>query len=207
MTTPGPLSTKPTASLPAVPFRYLVVAALSLFVNGVALAAAVASTIGMAAVGEPYVGTDLVSAAVLGGFGAVVMWMGWRAYRRRDQVSRKARLFARLAPVFGGAGLVAGQALGVWLIVLGQRAALSSDTRACALFTGPLSPRDPDACISVARECRHNIRSGPPPVIPRGLQPGLPATPATPVGLELPDTAVPRAIANCMLDRSDRFLR
>lgn len=195
----------PPASEPKAGAAALLFGALSLLVSGLALAAAVVSTIGMAAMGEPYDGGDLLYAAVFGGLGAVVLWIGWRASRRDDPASRSsAAIIARLAPVLGGVGLLLGVAAGVWMTVIGLDATISIDHHACARFTGPLEPRDREACRTVARECRHQVTAGPLPTLARGVDP---AAEAPPEGVDLPPTAKPRAIVTCMLERSSEFLR
>jgi hypothetical protein len=200
----GPGERPPPSEPKAAPFAVLF-GALSLAVSGLALAAAVVSTIGMAVVGEPYEGSDLGSAVTFGGFGAVVLAIGWRAYRRDDPgAGAGAAILARLAPVLGGAGLLLGIAAGVWMTVVGLDAMISSDRNACARFTGPLEPTDREACRSVARECRHEVGSGPVPALPRGVQSGADAPPE---GVEMPLSAKAHAITTCMLERRGEFVR
>lgn len=200
----GP-SEPPPASEPKAAPGALLFGALSLIVSGLVLAAAVVSMIGMAAVGEPYQGSDLISAAVFGSLGAIVMWIGWRAYRRSDPAARAgAAILGRLAPVLGGTGLVVGVAAGVWMTMLGLDATISIDLRYCSSFTGPLEPRDLGACRAVARECRHQVSSGPARALPRGVDPEAKAAPE---GVSMPPTAAARAIVSCMLERSGDFVR
>lgn len=194
----------PAPSEPRAPLGALVFGALSLIVSGLALATAVVSTSGMAIMGEPYTGTDLAAAATYGSLGALVSWIGWRAYRRDDPGARSsAAILGRLAPVLGGTGLLLGVVAGVWVTIVGYDATISIDRGHCARFTGPLEPRDREACRAIARECRKAVRSGPVPEPSRGL---APAQAALPEGLALPSSAEPRAIVRCMLERGDAFL-
>jgi hypothetical protein len=196
-------SKPPRPSEPKAGPSALLFGALSLLVSGLACAAAAVSTIGMTMGGEPYEGSDLLSAALFGGFGAVVLWIGWRAYRRDDPASRaSAAILARLVPVLGGVGVLLGIAAGVWITVVGLDAKSSIDQRYCANFKGPLEPVEPEACRAVARECRHQVRSGPKPTLPRGLDSKAEASPE---GVDLPPTAEPRAIVTCMLERRGEF--
>jgi len=200
----GP-SESPGPSEPKAGPSALLFGALSLLVSGLACAAAVVSTIGMAAAGEPYDGGELLSAAVFGGLGAIVLWIGLRAYRRDDPGSRASgAILARLAPVLGGSGLLLGAAAGVWMTVVQLDASSSIDRSYCAYFTGPLEPRDGEACRVLARECRRQVESGPVPTLPRGVDPQAQAPPE---GVDMPATAKPRAIVSCMLERRDELLR
>ena len=194
----------PPASEPKAGPSALLFGALSLLVSGLSLAAAIVSTIGMAVVGEAYEGSDLLYAATFGGLGAITLFIGWRAFRRGDPGSRAgAAILARLAPVLGGMGLLLGIAAGVWMTLGGLDATISMDRRACESFAGPLEPRDREACRAVARECRHQVRSGPEPTLPRGLDAKAKALPA---GIDMPFSAKSRAIVTCMLERRDEFL-
>lgn len=196
---------RPPPSEPKAAPGPLLFGALSLLVSGLAFAASVVSTIGMAVVGEPYEGSDLWSAVIFGGLGAVVLTIGWRAHRRDDPGARaSAAILARLAPVLGGAGLLLGIAAGVWMTVVGLDATISIDRRACARFTGPLEPTDREACRSVARECRREVRSKPVPPLPRGVQDGADGWPE---GVDRPFTAQEHAVSTCMLERRAEFVR
>jgi hypothetical protein len=200
----GPSDPRPASEPKAGPSA-LLFGALALVVSGLVLTAAVVSTIGMAVVGEPYEGRELVAAGVFGGLGAVVLAIGWRAYRRDDPGARAgAAILGRLAPVLGGAGMVLGLAAGVWMTMLGLDAAISIDRGYCSNLTGPLEPRDREVCRTVARECRRQVSSGPAPTLPRGVDPEAAAPPE---GVYMPPTAKARAIVTCMLDRHDELLR
>ena len=182
-----------------VPPGGLLLAGLSVAVCSAVLPTALALLVHAYATGEPPSREDAVGYAVVIPVAALALWVSLRASRRsfREHPTQARHWLARSVPALAVVGLVVAGWVAPQLVQRRSEAAAFIDRRTCERIYG--DGVAPEACLEVARACRHETRAGPGAPAARGV-----GAPPDPPGVRMPGDAMARARVLCVLERTAR---